>query len=105
MMYGLDLVDRGVITAETLVEAIRYREQQRPPIGELAVRRGKMTMHQVFEVLKQQAEDKRIFGEIAREMRFLTKRQLADLLLLQSELTPTISESLEATSQEALAAR
>ena len=81
-----------------LIEAIRYQQSKRPQIAELAVRRGKMTMHQVFEVLKRQADKNRPFGEIARKMRFLTKRQLADLLLLQSELTPSISDALEVTS-------
>ncbi len=98
MHYGLQMLDCGIITAEALIEAIRYQQSKRPQIGELAVRRGKMTMHQVFEVLKRQADENRPFGEIARKMRFLTKRQLADLLLLQSELTPSISDALEVTS-------
>lgn len=101
MRVALNLVDGGVISAEMFVAAVRYQAEQRPPLGELAVRKGKLTMHQLFEVLKRQADDPRFLGELAREMRFLTRRQLADLLLLQSEMTPTIEESLIAVGADA----
>ncbi|MCA9216130.1 MAG: hypothetical protein KDB27_23845 [Planctomycetales bacterium] len=94
MNFGIDLVRRGILSAEQLVAAMERQDSLRPSIAELALHRNKLTMKQVFQVFYQQAGSQDSFEQTARDMRLLTRRQIADLALSQAELTPSLADIL-----------
>ncbi len=94
MFLGVNLVRRGVITADQLVDALERQMTCRPRLGRLALETGKLTMKQVFAVLEEQALRNMPFGETAVELGFITKRQVTNLLRKQRDLTPSVSECL-----------
>ncbi len=94
MEFEIDLVRRGILSAEQLVAAVERQQSRRPSIGELAVRRQKLTMKQAFDIFARQADTRESFEQAAREMRLLTRRQVADLSLAQAEQTPAIADIL-----------
>ncbi len=94
MFLGVNLVRRGVITADQLVDAVERQMNRRPRLGRLALETGKLTMKQVFAVLEEQTVGNQPFGETAIELGFITKRQVSNLLRKQRDMTPSVSECL-----------
>ncbi len=74
MQFGVYLVENDVISAEELVAAIDAQQQQRTPLGQLAIEAGKLSARDVFRVLRHQADRAQgQFGGAAIELRLLKK--------------------------------
>lgn len=91
---GLFLVDRGRITADQLVEAMRKQFAVRAPLGEIAIKQGFLTVKQVFHVLGKQADSRRLFGETAVQLGYLTEKQLAQIIAEQLDGHPALLDIL-----------
>ena len=86
MELELSLVRSGLVSAADYVEALGRREEERPPMGQVAIEEGLLGVRQVLDVIRtQQLQSDRKFGEVAVEKGYLTTSQVATLLMLQQE--------------------
>ena len=86
MELELSLVRSGLVSADDYVEALGRREEERPPLGQVAIEEGLLGVRQVLDIIRTQhtAPDRK-FGEVAVEKGYLTTSQVATLLMLQQE--------------------
>ena len=94
MWFEINLVERGVITADDFIFGLKHQLGKRPPFGRMAIEAGYLTIAQLFEVLKRQADAHEPIGEAAIALGFITPSQLAELLMKQSSTGGTLAESL-----------
>ncbi|MEM8865059.1 MAG: hypothetical protein AAGF31_05880 [Planctomycetota bacterium] len=95
MQFGLYLIDRGLVTAEQFVAALREQQTAMPPLGQLAIERGLLSVRDVFRVLRVQSDfTHERFGETAVDLGLLSKEQVVALLELQSGRRPSVGEML-----------
>lgn len=86
MELELLLVRTGLITADDYVEAVGRREEERLPLGQVAIEERMLGVRQVLDVIRTQLLDPdRRFGEVAVEKGYLTTSQVAALLRLQRQ--------------------
>ena len=97
MWFELGLVERGVISADDFVLALRQQLVQRPPFGRIAIAEGYLTVPQLFDVLTRQADTQEPVGEAAVALGYITISQLAEILMKQSAMAGSLSDSLLAT--------
>lgn len=82
----LSLVRSGLVSADDYVEALGRREEERLPLGQVAIEEGLLGVRQVLDVIRtQHGEPERRFGEVAVDKGYLTTSQVATLLMLQQE--------------------
>lgn len=93
MWFGFYLFDRGLISGDEFLAALRKRFRSHTPIGRLASETGKLTPQQIYELLLKQVNDARPLGEIAVAEGFLGRSDVADLLLEQSEQAISLPEA------------
>ena len=91
---GTFLLDRGVITAEQLDEAIQVQRESNVLLGVLSLREGYLKPAQLEDLLESQQKANRKFGEFAREKGYLTEEQLSALLKLQAENHVLLGQAL-----------
>ena len=93
--FGLFLVQRGVITAADLVDALRIQLDRRPTLGQVALATGKLSIAQVSAILSRQSDIAgKAFGEVAKELGVLTHEDIATLLGAQQMLDAPLKEVL-----------
>src|SRR5690606_15703492 len=88
------LVRRGVIDPLAAVEALEAVCQQRPRIGQLALRERLLSVGEVCDVLERQVQSRLPFGAIAVDLGYLTAGELGGLLQIQQRTGPRGAEVL-----------
>lgn len=92
--FGNYLLNKGLVTAAQLSDALSVQKQTRLKLGVLAINAGYMTPEQVEQVhAEQQRVDKRI-GDIACDMGFLTHEQVEELLSTQGAAHLQLGQAL-----------
>lgn len=92
--FGQYLLNKQLLTAEQLTDAMALERLVRVKLGVLAINAGMMTAQQVEEVHElQRTKDKR-FGELAIEKGYLTFSQLEDLLQIQGSRHLSLSQAI-----------
>jgi hypothetical protein len=95
MDFGLYLKNKGVISAEQLVDALQVQYETLPPIGQLALEEGIVTARDIFDVLLAQSDSpSERFGELAVEMGVLKRDDVLRLLTIQADRKRPIVEIL-----------
>ena len=95
MHFGLYLKNKGVITAEQLVEALEAQLKTLVPIGQLALEEGVLSARDIFNVLRAQSDSpNERFGDLAVEMRLMTRDDVMRLLMIQADRKRPIAEIL-----------
>ena len=94
MWFELSLIERGVISSDDFVMALRQQLVSRPPFGRIAIAEGYLTVPQLFDVLKRQADTQEPVGEAAVALGYITVSQLAEILMKQSAMAGTLSDLL-----------
>ena len=94
MQFEIYLVRAGVVSAESLVDALELQLRSRPLFGRLALESGMLTIHQVAEILQRQCDVDKPFGETAVDLGYLTQRQVTQLLKLQQKRAPKLIQCL-----------
>ena len=90
--FGQYLLNKSLLTAEQLSEAISYERTASPKLGVLAIDAGFMTAAQVEKVhFLQHSLDKK-FGEIAVDKGYMSVGQLDDLLRSQKSKRLNLSQ-------------
>jgi hypothetical protein len=93
MLFGSFLVDRGVVKAAHIAEAIDRQQRARPSLGQLAVGLGRVSREAVDEVLASLHPDQKL-GEALVERGLLNETQLRQLLILQKRDSEPIGSIL-----------
>lgn len=88
------LVQRGVVSPETMLDALDLQHEQRVPLGQLALRMGAMSVSQVFDTVSWGSRRTERFGETAVTLGYLTRASLAELLDEQARQTPSLGSIL-----------
>jgi hypothetical protein len=85
MLFGIYLVENGVLSCEEFYEALKLQLRSRPQLGGLAIELRKLTAREVFAVLRRQCDSPAdMFGELAVEMGYLRPDDLGQLIHEQS---------------------
>ncbi|HEY6724151.1 MAG TPA: HDOD domain-containing protein [Polyangiaceae bacterium] len=93
-LFEAFLVRRGVIEPLAAVEVLETVCQQRPRLGQLALRERLLSVGEVCDVLERQVESRLPFGAIAVDLGYLTAGELGGLLQLQQRTGPRGAELL-----------
>ncbi|QJW46122.1 hypothetical protein HA075_10010 [bacterium BFN5] len=92
--FGQYLLNKGILQAEQLSEALILERSVRVKLGVLAINTGLMNAVQVEAVHEmQRAKDKK-FGELAIDMGYLTLVQLEELLEIQRNRQMSLSQAI-----------
>ncbi len=92
--FGQFLVERGIISRDTLLKAIVLQESVNKSIGEIVTELGFLSEADIEKInIAQRSEDLR-FGDMAVKMRLLSPEQLQQALTKQSESHIYIGDAL-----------
>ena len=80
--FGNFLLNKGVLTSEQLLDALKEKATTKMKLGTLAIHEGMMTSNEVDNIVIMQTHQNKRFGELAVEDGYLTPEQL-DFLLTQ----------------------
>ncbi len=98
MFFGEYLVQQQIISEKDLCCALETLEQNNKiPLGQLAVQNGLINRNELFKVLSRQRKDKDLkknFGKVAIELGFMNKVQIDNLLKLQLQSHQMLGEYL-----------
>jgi len=92
--FGQFLLEKGVISAQQLLDALDAQRASNPTLGELAQQRGLLTAAQAKRVNERQRVEDRRFGDIAEDMGLLDSTQLGELLAAQKAQRKLFGEIL-----------
>jgi len=92
--FGQFLLERGVITAEGLLQAVKLQEQKNLKLGDYAIQSGALTKEQADELNAEQRKTDRMFGELALSKGYLTQGQLDALVAKQKKEHLYLGEAL-----------
>jgi hypothetical protein len=92
--FGQYLVERRIISATALEDALAYQAVVNVPLGALALSKGLLSEPQVLITHTEQRKSDKKFGEIAVHLGFLKRSQLDELLREQAEARILIGEAL-----------
>ena len=81
--FGNFLLNKGVITPEQLIEALKVQSSTHKKFGTLAIHSGYMSASEVADVYITQTHYDKRFGELAVELGYLTPEQVDKLLTIQ----------------------
>jgi hypothetical protein len=95
MQFGLYLQQRGLITAEQFIRALKLQQRERQPLGLIAVEEGLLTPPDLLRILQRQTDltNDRL-GDVAIELGILNRRDVAMLLLMQLDRELPFGECL-----------
>ena len=95
-MFGKHLVDRGILSEATLLEALERQSRMRVSFGRLAYQLGLMTLDQVMQTLEVQREAgaELRFGAVATKLGFLEAEQVESILATQQETLMPLGQVL-----------
>lgn len=82
-LFGQYIVNKGLITVQTLEHAYDVRATFNRRMGQLATDEGLLLQEHVEKILKVQTRIKKKFGELAMQMGLLTQEQVKSLLEFQ----------------------
>ena len=81
--FGNFLLNKGVITPEQLVDALKIQANTHKKLGTLAIHSGFMSASEVEDVYITQTHYDKLFGELAVNLGYLTESQVDNLLTTQ----------------------
>jgi len=87
MLFGEFLLNQGLVKEEELVSALDEQQQNKMPMGQMAVQKGLLDSKDLFKVLTEQRKrlrDANDFGRIAVEMGLLKEEQVEELVESQT---------------------
>lgn len=91
LMFGQFLYYSGLISWQTLIEAVCWQRRQRPLIGQIAVSWGLISYPDVLKILTLRTFDEK-FGECALRARYISSFELFALIGKQKKLQRPFGE-------------
>lgn len=92
--FGQYLLNKNILTADELQEALQLEESIHVKLGILAINAGYMTAEQVETINLLQRKQDRRFGELAVAKKYLTEAQLTELLHAQSQKHLSLTQAI-----------
>lgn len=92
--FGQFLVERGVVSRESLLQAITLQESTNKGLGEIVVEMGMMTQNDAERINQAQRSMDLRFGDLAVQLGLLNGKQVADALAEQKRRHLYIGEAL-----------
>jgi CheY-specific phosphatase CheX len=92
--FGQYLLEKGMITAEQLLEASSYQESKNLRFGEYARSRGYLTDRDIRRIQEEQRHTDMLFGELAVRLGILTPEAAEEILTRQKNDHLYIGEAL-----------
>ena len=83
--FGQFLLERNVINAKNLLEAIRFQESRNMKFGEYSISKGYLEKVQVKRLHEEQKRNDMMIGELAVKLEMLTEEQVEEILLRLNE--------------------
>lgn len=87
MLFGEFLLGQGLVKEEDLMSALDDQQQNKMPMGQMAVQKGFLDSKALFKVLTEQRKrvrDANDFGKLALEMGLLNQGQVDELIESQN---------------------
>ncbi|SNB45576.1 chemotaxis protein CheX [Geobacter sp. DSM 9736] len=92
--FGQFLVEKRIVSRESLLEAIRLQESVNLSFGDLAIAMGYMSQQDVVRVNQAQRSQDERFGDLAVKLGVLTEDRLQQVLVQQKSTHLYIGEAL-----------
>ncbi len=92
--FGQFLLERNVIGAKELLEAIRFQESRNMKFGEYAISKGCLEKVQVKRLHDEQKRNDMLIGELAVKLEMLTEEQVDEILTMQKNDHVCIGEAI-----------
>ncbi|HYQ48482.1 MAG TPA: chemotaxis protein CheX [Thermodesulfovibrionales bacterium] len=92
--FGQYLLEKNLISAEQLLEAVRYQESQNLRFGEYAESRGYITKADIARILTEQKQTDLQFGQLAVRMGILSEDRVKEILVRQKNDHIMIGEAI-----------
>ena len=99
MLFGEFLLGQGLVKEDELVSALDEQQQNKMPMGQMAVQKGFLDSKDLFKVLTEQrrrVRDANDFGRIALEMGVLKQEQVEVLIEEQNTTNELLGNLLVA---------
>lgn len=81
--FGQYLLEKNIITARQLIEAVEYQASKNLKFGEYALSKGYLTAKDIERIQNEQKRVDMQFGEIAVKLNILTPAQIQEILTMQ----------------------
>ncbi|NHN33960.1 hypothetical protein [Paenibacillus agricola] len=92
--FGQFLLNRSLVTASQLDQAMSAQKETRVKLGVLAINKGYLSPEQVEEVHQAQTRIDKRFGEIAVNLGYAKEEQISELLSSQQSAHLTLGQTL-----------
>jgi CheY-specific phosphatase CheX len=92
--FGQYLLEKNLISAEQLIEALKVQEDKNLRFGDYARAKGFMSDDDVMKLQAEQRRTDKKIGEIAVDMGLLTERQVEEILTMQENDHIYLGEAL-----------
>jgi len=92
--FGQFLLERGKISRQALLDAVRFQSEVNRSLGQIALDRDLLTPEQAVQIHSEQRVRDLYFGEIAIEFGFLSDEQVRELLGIQKNNYIYLGEAL-----------
>ena len=94
--FGQYLLEKCLVSSEQLLAAIKYQENSRKRLGDVAIECGFMNETQVREIHDKQKTTDKYFGELAIEAGYLDSKKFDELVTRQKNSHVFLGEALVA---------
>ena len=94
LLFGQFLLERGIISAEQLKQALDYQRDNNRVIGDIALEMGFLDEKSISHIIERQRGDDKDFGSIALEENLLQPIELDNLLREQQRVHLRLGEIL-----------
>ncbi|NJD55983.1 MAG: hypothetical protein FIA94_06210, partial [Nitrospirae bacterium] len=92
--FGQYLLEKNLISADQLLEAVKYQESQNLRFGEYAESRGYITKADITRILDEQKRTDMQFGQLAVMLGLLSEDQVKEILTRQKNDHIMIGEAI-----------
>jgi CheY-specific phosphatase CheX len=92
--FGQYLLERNILSADQLLEAIRYQESRNMKFGEYAREKGFLNKEQVLKLNDEQKRNDMRMGELSVSLGMLTDEQVDEILTMQKNDHILIGEAI-----------
>ncbi len=92
--FGQFLLERNVIDAKSLLEAIRFQESRNMKFGAYAISKGFLEKVQVKRLHEEQKRNDMMMGQLAIELEMVSEEQVEEILTMQKNDHVCIGEAI-----------
>jgi len=90
--FGQYLLEKGLLSTQQLLIAIKLQKEANPPLGELAIREGFIDKSAASRINSEQQRTDMRFGELAISLQLMTEQQVSLLFHTQKEIKKFFGE-------------